>query len=1362
MTQTTIGNDDFNNSNLFKNHYLRDPIKELDDWDCDHEARQALSKLTSLWNGEQSAIESYSEGELLKSWIDKVLEQLGYDTFGETPLPNSNGRVDRLLYRSPQIRQQAAEQRKGGNETAVFSQASAILEAKTWDTDFSSEFQEERRYGNASEQIKYYLDYTPDRAKWGILTNGRKWRLHWTGATSANTFYEIDLPELIEKGDVESFKYFYAFFRAKAFQETRSGSFLDKIRNESQKAARSRGEDLQDDVFTALRLIGSELVEYHDITPKADSQDDPDVDLDLVKEESLIVLYRLMFMFYAEAEGLIEPSGGGAREKYDQFFSIEALRADVFHTIEDGNTFSHYSTLSTQLWAQLCDLFQIIDRGGDELGIRAYDGELFDTSKPELLVRDAISDRAIAEVIYLIGTTESKSGDEKLQADYRDFNPRHLGSIYEGLLEHRFEIAKEPRVAVSQEDGQVWKSAAEVDTEANSGTIVERVSEGELYVINDDQKRKSEGAYYTPDVVVDHIISESVEPLITEIKTEMGDEDSLNISDKEAFETFYSRVLELNIVDPAMGSGHFLTGVLDYLTGEVMDVAREVETVKKEASVRREIAKECIFGVDVNEMAVELAKVSLWLKTLAADLPLAFVDHHLRHGNSLVGTRITEALAVDTQTTFDAGFEETRREVLADVMGSMTELLAIENETLEDVESMKEIHDEVRTDPLYRRLQSVADVRVADQFGVDIPETAYETLATAVEDQETWEQKVTNTEWFQAAKTKTDSELSFHWDLEFMEVFFDTDGRERQNPGFDAVIGNPPYAKIPSERAEALNSDVTTDLYVQFIAHAQGIVRENGVVSFITPTSWETGPDYIGTRENLLYDGTLRHLVNLPYDVFEDAYVDTAIFVWEANDEGETCEAADLSGTRIDPIYAIESLSTDEYALADWREVEIVVVDNHWISLYNRVGDAKTVRDVTESTRGVLVTDEAESSPNADTQIYYGDGSYQRYESIGPTTTVEYDKLKERPSKEYFEGDRVLIRRLVSRSDRLLGTFASDNFVTDKNVYVFKSESLKESNEIDQPTLDQTNTGSRRLDEQFLLAILNSRFLSWWQFNVEMSASKDDFRQVTLGGLRDLPLPPIQDWGESGDAKQSDLTAYIENGENKADLIESTSTENGATPDTRATIAAAVDKLIDMQTQRLNLNLSLDDHLGDYTAEMQLSDLGLVQPAEGVVDSPLTRTVDGEKLRLTAANVREEHSGTVTLTVEIEQQSEDANRGEYDALGEFDALQITDLSEDEIELLSTYVPHAVENPDSVRKFRTNATQTITLLDRLQDYLLFPKVNKVETGLETYLKIKERAADLDASIRRADTLIDELVYDLYGVTQKEREIIERGS
>lgn len=1361
MTQTTIGNDDFNNSNLFKNHYLRDPIKELDEWDCDHEARQALSKLTSLWNGEQSAIDSYSEGELLKSWIDKVLQQLGFDTFGETPLPNSNGRVDRLLFRSPEIRQQAADQRQDGNSTAVFSRASAILEAKTWDTDFSAEFQEDRRYGNASEQIKYYLDYTPDRAKWGILTNGRKWRLHWTGANSANTYYEVDLPELLENGDVEAFKYFYAFFRAEAFQETRSGSFLDQIRNESEKAARSRGEDLQDDVFTALRLIGSELVEYHDIGPDTGSEDRNDVDLDLVKEESLIVLYRLMFMFYAEAEGLIEPSDEVARQKYDQFFSIEALRADIFHTIEEGNSFSHYSTLSTQLWAQLCDLFQIIDEGGDELGIIAYDGELFDTDETELLARDAISDQAIAEVIYLIGTTESKSGNKKLQADYRDFNPRHLGSIYEGLLEHRFEIAEEPKVAVSQEDGQVWKPLTEIDDESDA-TIVERVSEGELYVINDDEKRKAEGAYYTPDVVVDHIISESVEPLITEIRNDVGEDDTGDISDQAAFETFYSRVRELNIVDPAMGSGHFLTGVLDYLTGEVMTVAREVEAVKEEATVRREIAKECIFGVDVNEMAVELAKVSLWLKTLAADLPLAFVDHHLRHGNSLVGTRITEALAVDTQTTFEAGFVETRREVLADVMGSMTDLLAIENRTLEDVESMKEIHEEIRNDPLYRRLQSVADVRVADQFGVDIPETAYETLAGAVENQTTWEQNVTDTEWFQAAKAKTDTESSFHWDLEFMEVFFDTDGTERGNPGFDAVLGNPPYAKIPSERADALNSDVTADLYVQFIAQAQSIVRQDGVVSFITPTSWETGPDYTGTRENLLYDGTLRHLVNLPYDIFEDAYVDTAIFVWEATDDGELCAAADLSGTRIDPIYAIQSLSTDEYALSDWREVGIVVVDHDWISLYNRVGDAKTIGKVTESTRGVLFTEEAEASPNADKPMYYEDESYQRYESIGPTTTVEYEKLKERPSEAYFENDRVLIRRLVSRSDRLLGTFASDDFVTDKNVYVFKSESLTETNDIGKPTLDQSDNGVKRLDERFLLALLNSRFLSWWQFNVEMSASKDDFRQITLGGLRDLPLPPIVGWGESGDVDHDELTTYIEDGEDQSELPESLSTEDGATPDTRATISDAVDELTEMQTQRLNLNLSLDDHLGDYTAEMHLSDIGLVQPAEDVTDSPLTRTVDTEKLRLTTATVRKERGGTITVSVEIERQGEDAGRGEYENLGEFDALQITDLNEDEIELLSTYIPHAVEQPDSVEGFRVTATQTITLLDRLREDLLLPEVSEVETGLETYLKIKERAAELDERIQRTDALIDELVYDLYGVTQQERDIIESDS
>jgi len=159
-----------------------------------------------------------------------------------------------------------------------------------------------------------------------------------------------------------------------------------------------------------------------------------------------------------------------------------------------------------------------------------------------------------------------------------------------------------------------------------------------------------------------------------------------------------------------MGSGHFLTRATGYLTEQVMHEVREVETEMgvafDEQHIRREIAKECIYGVDLNGMAVELAKLSMWLDTLAADRPLAFLDHHLKAGNSLVGSDVTQVLSNgspagndDGQITLTQAWARVRQDTLEHVMERMQELLEIDNETLEDVKSMEEIYDNIREDP---------------------------------------------------------------------------------------------------------------------------------------------------------------------------------------------------------------------------------------------------------------------------------------------------------------------------------------------------------------------------------------------------------------------------------------------------------------------------------------------------------------------------------------------------------------------------------------------------------------------------------------------------------------------------------------
>ncbi len=885
MSQATLSDRPYANSNLFSGHYLDERVQERDEWDCDEAARAAMEQLQSLSDLESGLVDGYKEDALIDNWIDEVLDVLGFGTNVETTLPEGGGYVDELLFEDSTSRRDAAEVYLSTEDTTdLFERAVGLLEAKQWDADFTTRFSEQRPYRNASHQIKHYLERTPETIQWGVLTNGRKWRLYGTNDYETQTYYEVDLPALLERGNLEAFKYFYVFFRPEAFQESSGSTFLDSVWSESETVAQELGEDLQDNVFTALRVLGRGFAETNDL----DIDPDDAAALGALKEQSLVLLYRLMFVLYAESRGLIHPEGGDAVTEYEENFSLNELRLEIHEEIgEVDDGFDTYSEHSTTMWSRLEDLFRLVDEGEESLGIPPYNGGLFNQENHEFLTNHQVSNRYLAEVIYRISTTENDEGRYVL-ADYADLDTRHLGSVYEGLLEHQFRIAPEDYAAVSEDGGQVWEPATEVSV----ADAVETVDSGGLYVVNDEGERKATGAYYTPDYVVTYIVEETVDPLIDEIRADLQ-EQGFETGTHEYLGAFYRRVLDLTILDPAMGSGHFLTRATEYLAQQVMEEVREIEeaTAFDEQRVRRDVAKECIYGVDLNGMAVELAKLSMWLETLAADQPLAFLDHHLKAGNSLVGSDVTAVLSNGADAEDDGGqltlqqsFARVRERTLDHVMDRVQELLEIDNETLEDIKSMEELYDEVRSDPFYQRLFELTNVHTAERFDLDVPEGAYERMAGAIDDEDKWAD-VREEGWFQSAQAMAEGEAFFHWELEFPEVFFDQDGEKRADAGFDAVIGNPPWGANLGEETIEYASNVysisksTTDTFALFTKLSPDICTQNGYIGFILPSGWQTSDNYSKFRSWLVHDVGLNSIVNLPYDVFEDAYVDSSVFI---------------------------------------------------------------------------------------------------------------------------------------------------------------------------------------------------------------------------------------------------------------------------------------------------------------------------------------------------------------------------------------------------------------------------------------------------------------------------------------------------
>jgi len=1356
MSQATLSERPYVNSNLFSGHYLDERVRERDEWDCDEAARAAMDELRSLYELEGSLVTGYGEDALIDNWIDEVLEVLGFGTQEEVALPSGGGFVDELLFETPTARRDAAGVYLDTEDTAdLFERGVGLVEAKQWDADFTTRFSEGRPYRNASHQVKHYLEQTTQNIQWGVLTNGRKWRLYGTNDYETQTYYEVDLPELLERDDLDAFKYFYVFFRPAAFHESAGTTFLDEVWSESETASQELGEDLQDNVFTALRVLGRGFVETND---GLDIDPDDEAALDELKEQSLVLLYRLMFVLYAEARGLIHPADQAAQDEYEANFSLDALRLQIHDAVGevDEGFDEEFSVHSTGMWSRLEDLFRLIDEGEADLGIPPYNGGLFDHEAHDFLTEHEVSNRYLAEVIYRLSTTRSDEGRYVL-ADYADLDTRHLGSVYEGLLEHQFRIAPEEYAAVAADGGQVWQPATEVTV----ADAVETVPEGGLYVVNDEGERKATGAYYTPDYVVTYIVEETVGPLVEEIRTDLI-EQGFEPGTEAYLGPFSQRITDLRILDPAMGSGHFLTKATGYLSEQVMSEVREVEeelpVAFDEGHVRREIAKECIYGVDLNGMAVELAKLSMWLETLAADRPLAFLDHHFKTGNSLVGSDIETIEELESDANGDDGqvslaqFGATREGTIERLMEIYGEFLAIENETIDDVREMKRKYAEIEQDELRRRLVAMANVHTAERFDLDVPGGAYERMARALEDDGEWA-SLEATDWFRSAQAMAGDEDFFHWKLEFPEVFYDLKGSQRDIPGFDVVVGNPPWM---GTRTGQINSDVDRylrqeyrsatgqyDLAGVFYERAVDIVAADCGVGFVVPKRIASNEIYEDLRELLAVDRILSSAIDLGV-AFEGVNNDALILISAGVSDGTDTQLGErVRGTEFETW-------TVHHTVIETLPFNIIPVN----STAPEIELATNLIESSESQLGNF----AEIERGAECGMNHDAISMQKTRNSLPIV----DHLDVGPyivdhSGQYIDVDSISKDILKSPQmyqdvPKLLIRFLSADLIVGKDTTGFASTNL-----VYHVWLQQ--------DVDLMCGLLSSKLLTFW-YRVAFQTEEVKFPHVQKSHLVRIPIKklnkPIEDqkllsvfesYDQIGDIDWNVIQSWrsIQSNHDQQDGI------------TERIIKESVNLMIKFYSERNQLNLDLLDYIHSDSDGPTLPAIATYQPPSGVGDTKLAATAeDYENLRIGTVTVERDSDTTLTIHATArykpDDDAHDTDQYGYTETDPLPALCLTDLTETAADLIEHFVPVAVDEAGGFAGFRENATKTNSLIDRLEA-LTLPDPDDVADDLERYVETVERAAELDAKIERTDALIDEIVYELYGLTDEEIEIVE---
>ena len=698
-------------------------------------------------------------------------------------------------------------------------------------------------------------------APWVIVTNGKLWRLYSaTASNKATNYYEVDVEEALTAADqLTALKYWWLLFRRQAFT-----GFLDSLLKQSAEYAKELGERLKDRVFVEIfpQFAQGFIADMRrqGVTTFSPQQ------LSEVFTGTMTFLYRLMFVLYAESLELL-PLNQHNGYRTTSVYRLKQEIAQVGGTILDqaAAKLRHtYTTTSTSLYARLNELFAVIDQGSPALNMPTYNGGLFNPNNPSgtFLTRYAVPDQFLALGLDRL----TRDVDTRTQAlvliDFKSLGVRQLGSIYEGLLEFKLQIAAE-RLAVTREKGkeiyQPWASVAKP---------LASIELGAAYLVNDKKERKATGSYYTPDYIVKYIVQHTVGPVLDAkfavLETQLREaqknyrsyaktvearqkshgrpESPAVFWHNPAMQQLVDDCLNVRVLDPAMGSGHFLVEVVDYVSNRLItflngwsenpvwafleqtraDIMAEMErqqvTIDAErltrvALLKRAVLKRCVYGVDLNVMAVELAKVSLWLDAFTLGAPLSFLDHHLKHGNSLIGARVKEVqdyLDVGgSQLHMLAGNEFAGLSMATDLMRQVSFL---SDNTVEQAQHSAAAFN--AADGHLAPFKRMLDVYTSRWFGNQQPKktkTDAVNVFLRMPAARSWfknprialdDSLIPATSIARIAQEASASKHFFHWELEFPEVFFaptTPGGQDVQltpDGGFDAVVGNPPYIRV--------------------------------------------------------------------------------------------------------------------------------------------------------------------------------------------------------------------------------------------------------------------------------------------------------------------------------------------------------------------------------------------------------------------------------------------------------------------------------------------------------------------------------------------------------------------------------------
>jgi type I restriction-modification system DNA methylase subunit len=815
--------------------------------------------------------EAHDEQKTEDKFIRPVLKALGwvYDPQPRHKRGKVKVRPDYALFATQQDYENAA--RSPNDPKAYYSQAQAISEAKYWGRPLNDTVKDDPLDArDATAQLVRYLDevyyHTDGKVSWGILTNGKTWRLfsHRAASRSSN-YYELDLESLLHLNDPLAFRRFYGFFALEALTpDPLTGKrWVDLYLEESDRAARAVSHHLKKLIFDQVfKRVADGFVTYR--RAEKNIAQETDESLQEVFAGTITLLFRLLFLLYAESRDLLPVHDQlGYRKK-----SLQALKERVHDDLRIG---AKQSSQSFDYWEHLYRLFRIVDRGDAALSVPHYNGGLFHARKKlskiqraeeigtRFLADHKLADAFVADAIHGLTFDHDTDLTERRFIDYSALGVRHLGDVYEGLLEFRLkqESPSEP-----------------------------------LKLESTSRERKESGSYFTPHFIVEFIVAKSVGPVVDlhlrDVEVMLTEwqkacEQRKRVQTTQAIKStqqqveqfarrIFTTIFGIKVLDPTMGSGHFLVHTVNYLADRIVaflaahpgnpvitaiermrqtivtdlraqklddrEITRIVGKLTEINLIKRMVMKRCVYGVDLNPMAVELAKLSLWLDSFTLGAPLSFLDHHLKCGNTLVGAEVERV-----EQALEGGLFGTQFSGMLQATELMREVGELTDATVAEVEESETKFDHAR-EALSPFIQ-LMNVWQAEPFGHPNARKALRHLGgqVGVIDHKTKPAKTKALE--EAVGVTAAINGFFHWELEFPEAWYGG-GRRLDEPGFDAVIGNPPWvrqetiAKLKKVLSVSYPNfyEGAADIYVYVLACGLNVLKPGGRLGFILPNKW--------------------------------------------------------------------------------------------------------------------------------------------------------------------------------------------------------------------------------------------------------------------------------------------------------------------------------------------------------------------------------------------------------------------------------------------------------------------------------------------------------------------------------------------